>query len=292
MSDFPSTHVDVDAWVEAAKDNPSEYLVRRVMRVILLAVARSERLNGTMVVKGGVLLALGYGTDRHTKDIDFSASRRAQEEDIEGILMELRSALDEACRDADADLLCRVQSQKMQPAAENSSFPTLRIKVGYALKGEKQFRRMVQDRPSTQTVQIDLSFNEVNCYATSITIDGHQLAAYSLFDQAAEKYRAIVQQTAERRNRVRRQDTYDLFLLISRGYLATADDRAHLLAAMRQKFAARGLLCEPGLFEEPEIAERSRSQYHRLQDEIDGELPDFDQAFGVVKDFYLSLPWG
>ena len=291
MSDLPSTHVDADAWVAAAADDSGEHVVRRVMRVILLAVARSPRLNGIMAVKGGVLLALGYGTDRHTKDVDFSTIRTVQEEDVEGILTELSRALESACGDADDELLCRVQKREMKPPAADASFPTLRIRVGYAIKGEKEFRRMVQGRPSAKVVLIDLSFNEQTCYATSITIDGHELAAYSLFDQAAEKYRAMIQQTSARRGRIRRQDVYDLYRLISMGYLATADDRAYLLAAMRQKFTARDLPCERGLIEDPEIAERSRSNYHRLQDEIDGGLPDFDLAFGVVKEFYLSLPW-
>lgn len=291
MSDLPPTQVDVNAWIEAAADDPGEQVVRRVMRIILLAVAQSTRLNGTMMIKGGVLLALGYGTDRHTKDVDFSTVRTVQDEDVEEILAEMEVALDSACRDVDDELLCKVQSHEVRPPATNASFPTLRIKVGYALKGEKEFRRMVQGRPSARVVRIDLSFNEQSCYATAITIDGHELAAYSLFDQAAEKYRAMIQQTGERRGRIRRQDVYDLYLLISKGYLGTADDRVHLLEAMHQKFTARDLPCERGLIEDPEIAERSRSNYHQLQNEIDGELPDFDQAFGVVKDFYLSLPW-
>ncbi len=291
MSELPSTHVDVDAWVEAAADDPGEHLVRRVMRVILLAVARSQRLNGTMVVKGGVLLALGYGTDRHTKDVDFSTIRTVQDEDVEEIVAELNRALETACHDADDELFCRVQKREMKPPAPDASFPTLRIRIGYASKGEREFRRMVQGRPSTKVVLIDLSFNEQTCYPASITIDGHELAAYSLYDQAAEKYRAMIQQTGARRDRIRRQDVYDLYRLISGGYLVTADDRARLLAAMRHKFAARDLPCTRELIEDQEVAERSRSRYHLLQDEIDSELPDFNLAFGVVKELYLSLPW-
>lgn len=290
MSEAVSTTVDVDAWVAAAADNPEEHAIRRVMRVILFAVARSSLLKGEVVIKGGVLLALGYGTDRHTKDVDFSTDRPVQEVDVEEVLAELGKALT-AARKVDEAVLCRVQSHEMKPPNADASFPTLRIRVGYALEGTKQHRRMVQGRPSTNTVMIDLSFNEKTCVASAIVMDDYEISAYSLYDQIAEKYRAMIQQTANRRDRVRRQEVYDVYSVIKRGYLATKDDRETLLSVMRQKFAARDVPCERDTIDEPEIARRSRKEYARLQEEIDGELPDFDHAFGVIRDFYVSLPW-
>jgi hypothetical protein len=79
--------------------------------------------------------------------------------------------------------------------------------------------------------------------------------------------------------------------VIENGYLASRDDKVTLLDTIEQKFSARNISAAASLIEELEIAERSQKEYDRLKDEIDGELPAFDQAFRVVKDFYLSLPW-
>lgn len=290
MSESALTTVDVEAWVNSARDNPAEYAVRRVMRVVLMAVAKSSWLKSKMVIKGGVLLALGYGTARHTKDLDFSTPGRIQDEDTAAVLEELARALT-AERAKDSSVFCRVQSHKLEPPGPDASFPTLRIKVGYAFQGEKQYRRMVQGRDSAQVVTIDLSFNEQTCIASTIVVDGHEIAAYSLYDQVAEKYRAMIQQTSDRRGRVRRQDVYDIYSILHDGHLAGVDDKATLLGAMQQKFSAREVPCEREIINEPEIAQRSRREYDRLQDEVDGDLPDFDHAFGVVRNFYLSLPW-
>lgn len=292
MSESSLKPVNVNAWVEAAAGYPSEYMTRRVMRIVLFAVAHSPLLSSRMVIKGGVLLALGYGTDRHTRDLDFSTDRQIQEVDAQEVLEELGRVLDEAARYLAEPIFCRVQSHRVEPPRSDASFPTMRIRVGYAEQGQKQHRRMVQGRDSSDTVLIDLSFNERTCIASSITMDGQELAAYSLFDQIAEKYRAIIQQVGDRRNRVRRQDAYDVYSVIVKGYLSTQEDKATLLAVMREKFAARDVPCEKKTIDEPEIKKRSRKEYQRLQHEIDGELPDFDKVFDTVREFYLSLPWG
>ncbi|MFN5397771.1 MAG: hypothetical protein ACK5C4_09205 [Pseudanabaena sp.] len=44
-------------------------------------------------------------------------------------------------------------------------------------------------------------------------------------------------------------------------------------------------------FEDPELKSRAKKDYHTLKDEIEGELPDFDELFQKVADFYRSLPW-
>ncbi|MCP1727252.1 putative nucleotidyltransferase component of viral defense system [Natronospira proteinivora] len=290
MSEVVRKLVDVDSWVDSAADDPAEYAVRRVMRVILVSISRSPSLQSKMVIKGGVLLALGYDTGRHTKDVDFSTEKPLQEVNVELLIKELVAALD-AGRSIDEDVLCRVQSHVIKPPRSDATFPTLRVRVGYALKGEKQYTRMIQGRDSARTVTIDLSFNESTFIASQVYLGEDQLIAYSLYDQIAEKYRALIQQTAARRGRIRRQEVYDIYSVIRKGHLTTEEDMRLLLLAMRQKFDARGVECTREVIDEPEIAERSRKEYSRLQDEVEGELPDFDEAFSVVRDFYSSLPW-
>lgn len=290
MSDETIAQVDIESWVSSASDDVAEHTVRRVMRVILHAIADNPCLNSRMVMKGGVLLSLRYSTGRHTRDIDFSSEKPAQEENCDEILENLREALTRS-RTRDQSVLCRIQSYKMQPPKETARFPTLRVNIGYAIEGEKQFKRMVQGQPSTRVVVVDLSFNERTCYPTEISLDNGRLKAYSLHDQIAEKYRALIQQTSDRRNRVRRQDAYDIFAVIRNGYLSERRDREMLMAAMRQKFSDRNVPLNPQVINEPEIEERCRREYKHLADEIDGELPEFDLVFSTVRDFFGGLPW-
>lgn len=284
--------VDVDAWVDSAVDNPAEQRVRRIMKVILFAISDSSTLRDKMVIKGAVLLALQYGSTRHTRDVDFSTSSRVQHEDTDAIIAELDRALAQATRTVDSEVFCRVQSNEIKPPRADASFPTLRIKIGYAIQGEKSYRRMVQGGQSAETVIVDISFNETTCIASKIVLDGeHQLIAYSLYDQVAEKYRALVQQTGERPDRVRRQDIYDIYRIIEKGYLSSTTEKRTLLETMARKFAARDVPLSRKVIDEPEIKERAGRQYDRLKDEIDEDLPNFEHVFGVVRDFYLSLPW-
>lgn len=262
------------------------------MRIILFAVADSPLLKSKMVIKGGILLAISYGTNRHTKDLDFSTEGRVQEEDADAIIRELNSALKKAAVITDPEVVCRVQSNKMQPPWDNASFPTLRIKVGYAIQGEKTHRRMVQGGESPHTVIVDLSFNEKTCRLAKVDFGAErELAAYSIYDQVAEKYRALIQQTPALRGRVRRQDIYDIFMIIEKGYIVTPEDKLILLDAMAQKFSAREVPLNAEIIDDPEVARRSRVEYGQLADEIEGALPDFDKVFESVRSFYKSLPW-
>lgn len=284
-------NVDIDTWVEKAHGNQTEFYIRRVMRVILLAVSSSSQLKGSMVIKGGVLLSLGYGTDRYTKDVDFSTPRMVDEENPDEILDELNDALRATCREFDNELFCKTQKREIQPSRD-STFPTLRVKVGYAVKGTKEFQRMMHnDRPSTKTVTIDLSFNEKVCFPSSITMDDHEINAYSLYDQVAEKYRALIQQSETRRGRIRRQDVYDLFVILNHGLIQSMEDKETILEVMQVKFASRGVECHSDVIMEPDIRERARKEYSKLEDEIENELPDFEMAFEVVKEYFLHLPW-
>jgi hypothetical protein len=39
------------------------------------------------------------------------------------------------------------------------------------------------------------------------------------------------------------------------------------------------------------VIEMAREGYAGLQDDVDGELPDFDEAMARVRALYRSLPW-
>jgi hypothetical protein len=46
-----------------------------------------------------------------------------------------------------------------------------------------------------------------------------------------------------------------------------------------------------GSFENEELKRRAKEYYSTIADEIEGDLPDFEESFGYVAGFYKSLPW-
>lgn len=40
-----------------------------------------------------------------------------------------------------------------------------------------------------------------------------------------------------------------------------------------------------------EIKNRSSAEYATLANEIEGELPPFEEVYAAVRDYYESLPW-
>ncbi|WP_295577255.1 nucleotidyl transferase AbiEii/AbiGii toxin family protein [uncultured Lamprocystis sp.] len=119
---------------------------------------------------------------------------------------------------------------------------------------------------------------------------GSVIRTDSLVELVAEKLWALLQQ--EVRNRIRRQDIYDLHYLLSDHPLR--DDppiRARILERLVAKARARDLAVGPDAMGNPEIIRRSRAEYNNLASEIEGDLPDFDAVYGFVEAFYRSLPW-
>jgi len=141
---------------------------------------------------------------------------------------------------------------------------------------------------SPTIVKIDFSLNEPIIDIEQIDLgDGLSLQAYALTDLIAEKLRALMQQ--EKRNRYRRQDIYDLRFLLESGISAT--QKESVLRNLMAKAQARGI--EPGRYslDDPELRRRAEKEYATLTDEIQGDLPDFDESFKLVGSFYRSLPW-
>ena len=105
-----------------------------------------------------------------------------------------------------------------------------------------------------------------------------------------EKYRAMIQQKS--RNRRRGQDAFDIYWLLKRGYL---DDRTLQILIYRSfliKAQSRQLAINKDSLADKEIVARSKAEYATLADEIDGELPPFEEVYTSVKNYYEALPWG
>lgn len=242
-----------------------------------------------MSIKGGILLAIAYGSSRYTRDVDFSTPEQYSKFDQTAFVSEFTENLARAVEELSYGLDCRIQSIKVNPPKPNATFPTLTVTIGYATKNSREHQRLLTGQCPT-VIALDYSFNETTAETEELEIRGGGIIqAYSLHDLVAEKYRAILQQEA--RNRIRRQDAYDLYRLFQRFPLNDARDRQRVLDSLRAKAASRNLIIDRNSIANPEIISRSKKEYNQLHLEIDEELPPFDEVYATVRMFYENLPW-
>ena len=280
---------DIKAWVEQAQTE-ANHEFREAVHTILSAIASDRSLKACMILKGGILLAIRYQSHRYTKDIDFSTEKKPGGEITEVKIREsLNFSLALMVEELDYDLDCRVQSSKLQPNNPNSTYPSIKLKIGYAYKGTPKHKRLLALK-STTVISIDFSLNEATPNVENLTLnDGEEILAYTLTDLIAEKYRSLLQQVV--RNRTRRQDVFDLNLLIEKFNDIDEIEKNEILKSLISKSRAREINPDIESFDDPELKTRAKTNYHTLADEIDGELPDFDESFEKVSNFYKTLPW-
>ncbi|NIF21602.1 nucleotidyl transferase AbiEii/AbiGii toxin family protein [Candidatus Pantoea multigeneris] len=280
----------IEEWVAEAPADRVTF--RQAVHIVLQAIAESEYLQPKMIMKGGILLGIRYRSSRFTEDIDFSTSMRLAEIDKDTFRNELNEALQVASAELPYQVTCSVQSLNIQPRdAENATFPAFLLRIGYGRNNNDGEMRRLREGQSPHTVKIDYSLNEHSLAVDHITLaDDNDLLAYSFTDLVAEKIRSVMQQVV--RNRSRRQDIYDLNLLL--GSVDVDDqDRLLILTSLLDKSAGRletGFV-HPGTLDRKDIRARSLQEYALLRSEVAGELPDFDTAFDAIAAFYRSLPW-
>ena len=281
--------INIEKWVQQETEKPPKPF-REAVHSILFAITNSDYLLRNMIIKGGMLLAIEYQSTRFTKDIDFSTSESYTEKKQQELIKELKQSLTDAVDILDYDLDCRVQSCKIQPANQpEPTFPSLKIKIGYAYIGTREHKRLVMKNASS-VIDIDFNYNESLPHIEEILIsEGKTILAYSLNDLIAEKYRAILQQND--RNRTRRQDIYDLHYLFQNLDDFTPEDKTEILETLILKAESRKLIINQKSMDNTKIRNRSKQSYNTIQDEILGELPDFDKAYDMIQNFYESLPW-
>jgi len=244
-----------------------------------------------MIMKGGILLALCYESTRYTKDIDFSTATKLKDFDIDDFRSQFQTALVRAVDQLDYGLNCLVQGFQQKPPGEDKTFPTLKFKVGYANKSNARAHKRLMAGNAPQVVEVDYSLNEPAGDTKLYEIeDGKSIRTYSFHDLVGEKFRALLQQ--EVRNRIRRQDTYDLYFLIGNRPKGDEYTKKQILSSLREKAAVRGLEVNRDSMHNPEIRRRSQADYSSLESEIEGELPPFDEVYETVMAYYDALPWG
>ncbi len=280
--------IDIRQWVD---ENSEQRPFRQAVHTILTAISGNSDLQTDMIMKGGILLALSYESTRFTKDIDFSTATKTKDFDADRFRAQFEGALLGAVEQLEYGLDCLMQSCRQEPPGEDRTFPTIQMKVGYADKGNARAHRRLMAKNSSQVVQVDYSLNEPTGDTELFEIeDGKSIRTYSFHDLVGEKFRAHLQQ--EVRNRIRRQDVYDLYFLLNNYPLKDdALTKLQILKSLKEKAAARDLAVDRESMQNPEIIRRSEAEYHQLKAEIEGELPPFNEVYAAVSAYYEELPW-
>lgn len=278
---------DIKEWVN---HNTDQLSFRQAVHTVLAAIADTPFLQASMIMKGGVLLALSYSSSRYTKDIDFSTPTLRSDFDINDFRRRLEQSLITTVETLGYGLDCRIQSCKPNPPSEDATSPTIQVSIGYAHKGSAAHKRL-QTSSATDVVRIDYSLNEpveeTDLYELE---DGHVIRTYSLVELVAEKFRALLQQ--EQRNRVRRQDIYDLYYVLNdHPRRADPETNHRILERLVEKSRIRDLPVDPEAMSNSDIRRRAEVRYSELADEIEGDLPEFGEVYDFVEAFYRGLPW-
>ena len=283
--------VDVAEWVERVRSDPVAYQQRQTTEIVLNAVAMLGPLGARMVLKGGILVGLAYNSPRQTTDIDLTADFPVNSPIRDKVRDLLRSAFPRVATSLGyPDLVLGIHSIQYLPKGlfATAKFPALKLKVASARRGTASEEALQEGKPTNCVIDVDISFNEPMHEIQVLELTGGQeLLAYSLVELIAEKLRAVLQQVGRRRNR--RQDVYDLDRLI--GEQQIDDDLcAQILEVFVEKCRSRGIEPSRASLDDPEVKRRSAAEWDTMKLEL-GEVPNFEDCYARVAEFYRSLPW-
>ena len=289
--EFDIVDVDVRAWVEAARADPTRYRDRQVTEIVLTAIGLAPSLHANLVLKGGAAMALAFKSIRVTGDVDVTSM--VEPADLaEKLTPELNDLLPRtAIKLGYLDLLCQVQSVKKMPRAEtfeDHDFPALRVRIGSAKRGTSEAAKLAEGKAS-RVLDVEISFRDHVYTFQELNLKGAGVAVrtFTIHELVAEKLRALLQQPVRKRNR--RQDVYDIAFLID-GHDFDDDDKTIILATLIEKCRSRGIDARQNSMDDPEIKQRAQADWDTLALEI-GDLPPFDERFALMRDLYISLPW-
>lgn len=290
----PPAEIDLSAWVQKARSAPAVYRQRQVTEILLNAVSLTLGFENGLFLKGGILMALAYGSPRNTGDVDFSVVGDPEEVEKQISSALNKSLADAARRTGHVNIVCKVQRivKRPKPASfADARFPALEIVIASANRTNPSEMARLEASQAAQVVRVDLSFREpIDSVQQLVLKGGRTVQAYGLYDLLAEKLRALLQGLTRPNQGQRRQDVYDLGHLLQTFDIDT-EERAQILAILRHKSRERDLEPVRGMISNDIIVEKARAGWPTLQDELEEKLPDFNSTFGIVSEFYDSLPW-
>ncbi|WP_083549782.1 nucleotidyl transferase AbiEii/AbiGii toxin family protein [Sphingorhabdus lutea] len=278
------------AWEDAVVHDRKTQQERIATELLLAAIGLTESFKDKILLKGGILVGAVYQSGRNTADIDFSTTAEPHKNFLAVLEKELADSLPLAAAKIGApNLILKIQTVKYRPkdtVFEAAIAPAVEIKFAFANRGEESEKKLISGK-SNNIIYADISFNEEILCIEEIAIgdSGLSFFAYSKHDLVAEKLRAILQQKLRKRNR--RQDVYDLWF-ITQNHDFTDYDKQKIKIALIKKCQSRNIEPTNASLEDPEIIERSREDWLTLKNEVEF-LPEFDDAFSAVKQFYSQL---
>jgi predicted nucleotidyltransferase component of viral defense system len=292
------TYIDLASWVQKGKNDPLKYRMRQVTEILLHALRLTPNIGKRLYLKGGILMAIAYGSPRTTTDIDFTAAASSNEPFADELINSLDVALARSAADLGYSLVCRVQRVEKRPRPEifgTARGPALKVTLGTAERTDSREMQRLQIGQAYQVLHVDISFNEPVGAIQELILEDEKAAspvqgvlAYAITDLIAEKLRGLLQQVT--RNRARRQDVYDISHLID-CFSLDDDELSETLRSFREKCQAREIVETREALADPEVVRRARAEWGTLKQEIEEPLPDFDSCFQKVLEFYERLPW-
>lgn len=290
-AEYDIVDVDVRAWVEDARSDPTRYRDRQVTEIVLNAIGLAPNLHTNLVLKGGAVMALAFKSNRLTGDVDFT-SMMEPAGFADRIAEDLNTMLPKtAIQLGYLDLLCRVQTVKKMPRTlnfEEHDFPALLVRIGSAKRDTNEEKRLEEGK-APRVLDIEISFRDqvYGFQELNLTEAGVAVRAFTLHEMIAEKLRALLQQPI--RNRNRRQDVYDIAFLIETNEL-TKEDRHIILQTLIEKCHTRGIEATKDSMDIPEVKRRAEAEWKSLALEL-GDLPPFEERFAMMRELYMLLPW-
>lgn len=294
MSDLEETEivVSIDEWVDKAKADPRAYLERQATEIFLTALGTTEPYCGKFFLKGGLLMGIVYNSPRQTADIDYSTILEPDAKIVDHLKQTLNDALPAVAANMGyPDLICKIQTITVRPREDiftTANAPGFQITIAYAKRGTNEAKKL-EGGKGPVTLYADVSFKEPIGAIQIVRFgnNGPAINAYSLKDMIAEKLRAFLQQ--EKRKRARRQDIYDLSILLGK-FTFDDEEKKEILDLLLTKCKVRDISPDKASFGNEELVRRAKSEWDTMELEI-GELPSFEECYKIAKDFYESLPW-
>ena len=288
---------NIEEWIDRA-ENDDEKKFRQAIHLILLAVSRDKVLSQNLVIKGGIVLSLAYGSERYTTDLDLSALDNMEVLSKEELELKLGRQITAVVALSDYNLKLLVHSIKYMPKDPSKvKFPAYKARIGYADSTNQNAIKRLDNKQSSNIVELDISFNEsvsVSDTENFKLTDRLNVLCYSLEQLVAEKYRSILQQIV--RTRSRRQDVFDIHYLLNQeaSLLYSNETKKTVLDKLIKCSERKGIeeyLNQFGMRDE-EIKRLSLEDLHTLSLEIDidTEVPP-EEMYTVVQDYFESLPW-
>lgn len=280
--------INIPNWVEKAEGN--ERFFREAVHIVLSAISTSTVLHSTMVMKGGMLMAIRYNSSRFTKDADFSTRNKYLQGNEIALIEELKNQIDIVNEELSYETICRYQRHELKPKKFDASFPTLTVNVGFARRTNPSEMRKLNAGQSNGIISIDYSYNEAVFDVEVLQLsEGESIQAYSFLNLLAEKYRSLLQQPS--RNRNREQDVYDINILLGPETNLTIEEKRNLLTLLVSSSNERGIDAKKNSIADIEVRSRAEKGYQDLRATIEGELIPFEESYAVIQKLYESLPW-